>query len=174
MVLNEWKYAFDRVLQWSKWDGKKNLSSAIELQRFFPDNRELFGNESNKKKTYSNLDLCCLCFCWSTRGRSNVSTRGKHGYSFSAMRLFSVFTALTYRWHHWSKCLVQSCNSHSVCILGYGYTCGSPLPPMWWKQKILSLSVCSLFQNNDSIPSKFLVYQNTLLGISNEWLNIFK
>lgn len=52
----------------------ENLSSALDCS-VFPDNRELFGNESNKKKTYSDLDLC---YSFSLEGRSDVFTRKKH------------------------------------------------------------------------------------------------
>lgn len=42
---------------------EKNLSSAIELQCFFQTTESSLEMKAIKKKTYSNLDLCCLCFC---------------------------------------------------------------------------------------------------------------
>lgn len=97
MGLNEWKYAFDRVLQWSKWNGKTSV--LLRIAAIFPDNRELFGNESNKKKkNLFKLRFVVFVFLFEARGAGGENM---------VRRPFSVFTALTYRWHHWSRRFIQ-------------------------------------------------------------------
>lgn len=68
----------------------ENLSSALDCS-VFPDNRELFGNESNKKKKdLFRLGFVLLFFLW----KAGVTfSAGNNMFStFSARQLFSVYS----------------------------------------------------------------------------------
>lgn len=69
----------------------ENLSSALDCG-VFPDNRELFGNESNKKKKKRLIQtwICVALFLW----KAGVTfSPGKNMFSaFSARQLFSVYS----------------------------------------------------------------------------------
>lgn len=90
---NEWKYAFATDLQWSIM--KRKASVLFGLVAFVPDNRELFGNESNKKKKkrnpYSNTDFCDVWFCWSCRSDHQcISWYNLQGASLIKKRCFRL------------------------------------------------------------------------------------
>lgn len=105
MGLNEWKYAFDRVLQWSIWDGKPQF--CLELQRFFQTAESSLEMKAIKKKTYSNSDCCEFCVFFP------VQRQG--WFSVGKKKMCSVFMALlpvACRWHHWPRKLSQS--SHTA------------------------------------------------------------
>lgn len=115
MGLHEWKYAYNRVLQCSIWDGKAQFSLESLC---FPNNRELFGNESNKK-THFKLALC-LCFDAVPAAHAHVdvftqpsitsahSENTQHTHTWPLFRFgWCTFTVVTYRWHHRSGSLIQ-------------------------------------------------------------------
>lgn len=98
---------------------KWKTSVLLRIAAFFQTTESCLEMKAIKKKTYWNLDLCNLCFCRSSKGRSDVFTREDVFSTCTVRQLFTVFTDVTYRWHRWSRCLVQSSYNHSVCILVY-------------------------------------------------------
>lgn len=99
MGQNEWKYAFDRVLQWREWNGKTSVltRSCSILAIFFQTGRELCGNESNKNVVF--------------RPGSPFLSLGKQQQSprwWWMCCLVRVFPTLTSRWRHWSRVLSRT------------------------------------------------------------------
>lgn len=111
MGLNEWKYAFDRVLQWSIWDGKPQF--CLELQRFFQTAESSLEMKAiKKKKTQTRIVARSVYFF--------LKVQRKGWFSVGKKKMCSVFMALlavACRWHHWPRKLSQSSHHCTVSLL---------------------------------------------------------
>ena len=159
MVLNEWKYAFDRVLQWSKWDGEKKQTQFCfwTAAVFFQTTESSLEMKAIKKTNLFKFRFVLFVFLLKHE-RQEWSFHQRKTWSFAqceaALRCVYSFDLQV------ASLIKMFGRNHSVCTSGYGYTCGSPLPPMWWKQKILSHYDDNFLRKNISYYLKIMtLYQ---------------